>query len=128
MPVYRSDRISEEIQKYVAEILRTEIKDPDIPMMTSVLSAQATRDLRHVNVYISVMGDETVQKKALKALKRAEGFVRRQLGSKMSLRYTPEVHFQLDHSIETSIRIASILDEIMPAGEETTRDEENQDA
>jgi len=125
MPVYRSDRISEEIQKYIAEILRMEVKDPDIPMMTSVLSAQATRDLRHVNVYVSVMGDEETQKKALKALKRAEGFVRRQLGSKMSVRYTPEVHFNLDHSIETSIRIASILEEIRPA---EAQDEENEDA
>jgi len=126
MPVYRNDRIGEEVQKTIAEILRTEIKDPDIPMMTSVLSAQVTRDLRHATVYVSVMGDEEVQKKALKALKRSEGFVRRQLGTKMKLRYTPEVHFQLDHSIETSIRIASILEEIRPASTETT--EEDTDA
>lgn len=122
MPVYRNDRIGEEVQKTIAEILRTEIKDPDVPMMTSVLSAQVTRDLRHATVYVSVMGDEEVQKKALKALKRSEGFVRRQLGTKMKLRYTPEVHFQLDHSIETSIRIASILEEIRPASTETTED------
>jgi len=114
MPAYRNDRIGEEVQKAIAEILRTEIKDPDIPMMTSVLSAQVTRDLRHATVYVSVMGDEEVQKKALKALKRSEGYVRRQLGIKVKLRYTPEVHFQLDHSIESSIRIASILEEIRP--------------
>ncbi len=123
MPVYRNDRIGEEVQKTIADILRTEIKDPDVPMMTSVLSAQVTRDLRHATVRVSVMGDDETQARALKALKRSEGFVRRQLGAKMKLRYTPEVHFQLDHSIETSIRIASILEEIRPVqtdGEEET--------
>lgn len=123
MPVYRNDRIGEEVQKTIADILRSEVKDPDIPMMTSVLSAQVTRDLRHATVHVSVMGDEEVQKKALKALKRSEGFVRRQLGSKMKLRYTPEVHFQLDHSIETSIRIATILEEIRPAPSDDGKEE-----
>jgi len=112
MPVFRSDKVGEEIQLSVAEILRTQVKDPDIPMMTSVVTAEATRDLRHVNVRVSVMGSPEEQKRALKALKRSEGFVRHQLGQSLTLRYTPEVHFMLDHSIETSIRISSILDEL----------------
>lgn len=119
MAGHRVDRISEELKKAVSTILSDELKDPAIPPMTSVVSAQVTNDLRHAKIMVSVMGDEKTQQEAIQALRRSEGFVRRQVGRYITLRYTPEIHFHLDHSITYSIEVGRLLDQIRNDDDET---------
>ena len=108
MSVNRINRINEEFRKELSDIIRN-MKDPRIPMMTSVVTVQVTQDLRYAKIYISVLGSEAEQKKALTALKKSAGYVRRELGSRMNMRYTPEPVFDLDHSIEHGARISELL-------------------
>ena len=90
MSFKRTDRISEEVKKELSSVIR-DLKDPRIPMMTSVVSVNVTQDLRYATVYVSIFGDEEVKKNALLALKNSAGFVRRELGHRLNLRYTPEI-------------------------------------
>ena len=76
----RIDKINEEVRRELASVIR-DLKDSRIPMMTSVVSVSVTSDLRYAKAYISVMGDEQTQKKALEGLKSAAGFVRREMGN-----------------------------------------------
>lgn len=104
----RIDKINEEVRRELAEVIR-ELKDVRIPMMTSVVAVHVTNDLRYAKAYVSVMGDEEVQKKALEGLKSAAGFVRREMGRRVDLRYTPEFIFEIDHSIEHGAHIDALL-------------------
>ena len=104
----RMDKINEEVRRELAGVIR-ELKDVRIPMMTSVVAVHVTNDLRYAKVYVSVMGDEEVQKKAIEGLKSAAGFVRREMGRRVDLRYTPEFIFELDHSIEHGAHIDALL-------------------
>ncbi len=104
----RIDKINEEVRRELAVIIR-DLKDTRIPLMTSVVAVNVTNDLRYAKAYISVMGDEATQKKAMEGLKSAAGFVRREIGRKIDLRYTPEFIFELDHSIEHGAHIDELL-------------------
>lgn len=104
----RIDKINEEVRRELATVIR-ELKDSRIPMMTSVVTVKVTNDLRYAKAYISVMGDEETQKKAIEGLKSAAGFVRREMGRRVDLRYTPEFIFELDHSIEHGAHIEELL-------------------
>ena len=80
----RIDKINEEVRRELATVIR-ELKDSRIPMMTSVVTVKVTNDLRYAKAYISVMGDEETQKKAIEGLKSAAGFVRREMGRRVDL-------------------------------------------
>lgn len=108
MATNRINRINEEVRRELSEILR-DLKDPRIPMMTSVVSVNVTPDLRYATVYVSVFGNEDVKKEALRALKSSAGFVRRELGHRLKLRYTPEILFKDDDSIAHGARINALL-------------------
>lgn len=108
MGANRINRINEEVRRELSEIIR-ELKDPRIPMMTSVVSVSVTADLRYATVYVSVFGSDEVKKDALSALKKSAGFVRRELGHRLNLRYTPEIIYKADDSIEHGARINELL-------------------
>ncbi len=108
MGANRINRINEEVFRALTEIIR-DLKDPRIPMMTSVVSVNVTPDLRYATVYVSVFGSEEVKKEAISALKKSAGFVRRELGHKLNLRYTPEIIYKADDSIEHGARINELL-------------------
>lgn len=105
-------RISEEVKKEISNIIQNEIKDPRLPSLVSIIACNVSKDLTHAKVYISVLGDEEEKKNALKALKSAAGFIRRELGQRVQLRCTPEIHFELDNSIEHGIYMNKLLDEV----------------
>lgn len=108
MAANRINRINEEVRRELSDILR-ELKDPRVPMMTSVVSVSVTSDLRYATVYVSIFGNEDVKKDAMKALKNSAGFVRRELGHRLNLRYTPEIIYKDDNSIEHGARINELL-------------------
>lgn len=107
----RIDRINEEVKRELGSIIR-ELKDSRIPMLTSVVAVRVTNDLSYAKVYVSVMGEEEVQKNAIKGLKSAAGYIRREIGRRLQLRHTPEFLFELDRSIEQGAHINKILHEI----------------
>lgn len=108
----RVNRISEEIKKVVSQLLVNGLKDPRINTMTSVTKVEVTNDLRYANIYISVLGDDRSKKDTLKGLKSAKGFIRSTIGKEVDLRYIPEPLFKLDESIEISINMAKLIEEV----------------
>lgn len=108
----RMIRINDEIKKELSEIIRSELKDPRIGVMTSVLKVDTTNDLKYCKVYISVLGDEEQKKSVMEGLKNASGFIRKQIATRINLRCTPEFKFELDNSLEYSARIYKLIDEV----------------
>ncbi|MBE7010548.1 MAG: 30S ribosome-binding factor RbfA [Ruminococcaceae bacterium] len=108
MSANRIGRINEEYRKELSDVIRN-MKDPRIPMMTSVVAVNVTPDLRYAKIYVSVMGSEEVQQEAVKALKKSAGYVRREVGNRLKLRYTPEPDFELDRSLQHGARINELL-------------------
>lgn len=108
----RVNRISEEIKKVVSQLLVNGLKDPRINTMTSVTKVEVTNDLRYANIYISVLGDEKSKDDTLRGLKSAKGFIRSTIGKEVDLRYAPEPIFKLDESIEISINMSKLIDEV----------------
>lgn len=109
----KKTRINEAMQREVSRIIREEVKDPRIPLMTSVTHAEVTGDLRYANVYISIYGDDTQKSEAMKALSKATPFIRSKAASGLNLRYTPEIKFILDDAIEYGVNMISKINEIM---------------
>ena len=104
----RKGRINEELQRELSALIRT-LKDPRVQQsMVSVTKVEATGDLRYAKVYISVL-DKDKSKETLKGLKSAGGFLRREIGSRLQLRYTPELIFEEDDSIAYGAKMFSLL-------------------
>jgi ribosome-binding factor A len=115
MSSFRIDRISEEVRHAVDAIIR-EMNDPRIGGTYAVTRADVTRDLRYAKVYISILEDEKADE-MVKALKKAAGFIRHELGSRVDLRYTPEILFERDRNIAYGVHISQVLKEIAPKEE-----------
>lgn len=107
----RIDRVSEEVKRELAGIIR-ELKDPRIPEFVSVVSVKVTKDFKFAKAYISVMGTEEQKQDAIRGLNSAGGFIRREIGRQLQLRYTPEFSFVLDNSIEYGAHISKVLSDI----------------
>ena len=108
----KNTRINVEVLKELSNIIRSEIKDPRINPMTSVVSVEVAPDLKTCKAYISVLGDEQSQKDTITGLKSAEGYIRRELARTVNLRNTPEIKFILDQSIEYGINMSKLIDEV----------------
>ena len=116
----RIGRINEEIQKELANLLRN-LKDPRVQnTMISITRVETTPDLRYAKVYVSFL-EETKAADALKGLKSAGGYLRRELGRALNLRYTPELVWALDDSITYGAKMLDIINNL-PYG--THEDEE----
>ena len=108
----KNTRINGEVLKELSNIIRSEIKDPRINPMTSVVAVEVAPDLKTCKAYISVLGDEKSQKDTITGLKSAEGYIRRQLARTVNLRNTPDIRFILDQSIEYGINMSKLIDEV----------------
>ena len=108
----KNTRINGEVLKELSNIIRSEIKDPRINPMTSVVAVVVAPDLKTCKAYISVLGDEKSQKDTITGLKSAEGYIIRQLAKTVNLRNTPEIRFILDQSIEYGINMSKLIDEV----------------
>ena len=114
----RISRINEEIQRQLSADIRR-LKDPRVSGsgMVSVTRVDTTGDLRYAKIYVSVL-DKSQEKDVLKGLKSAAGFLRRELGRSLQLRYTPELQFIEDDSIERGVRMVSMIDRVLEEDEE----------
>lgn len=106
----RIGRINEEIQRELAELIRS-LKDPRVQTMITITRVETTPDLRYAKVMISVM-EEAKEKEALKGLRSAGGWLRRELGSRLQLRYTPELVFELDDSLKYGAHMFDLLSKL----------------
>lgn len=104
----RSQRISDQIQKEISALLIKGIKDPRIGFVT-ITGVEVTPDLHLAKVHYSVLGDGEVRRNTAQGLKKAVPFIRHELGQRMKLRYTPDLMFQYDSSLDYGDRIETLL-------------------
>lgn len=105
-------RINEEVMRELSNIIRSEVKDPRISPVTSVVSVEVAPDLKTCKAYISVLGDDEAAKKTLEGLKSSAGFIRRELAHRVNLRNTPEIKFIMDQSIAYAAKMSKLIDEV----------------
>lgn len=104
----RADRVADLVRAAVAELILRELKDPRIGMVT-LTQVEMTDDLRHARIFFSVVGTDEVRNRSLAGLQSAAGFIRREVGRRLELRYAPEITFRLDPVPERAQRVAELL-------------------
>ena len=115
----RIGRINEEIQKELASLIRN-LKDPRVQdTMISITRVEATPDLRYAKVYVSFLQEDRAEG-AMKGLKSATGYLRRELGHALNLRYTPELMWALDDSITYGARMLKLINSLEVGSDEGT--------
>ena len=119
----RMGRINDDIQLALSSLLR-QVKDPRVQQgMISITRVETTGDLRYAKVWLSVLG-ELNEKEFKRGLKSCGPWLRRELGASLNLRYTPELVFELDHSMEYGAKISRMIEEI----EESEKHDEEPDS
>ncbi len=109
MPPYkRSERLGELILAEISDLIARDIKDPRIGFVTFT-RVEMSDDLRHAKVFASILGSDQEKARTLQGLSSATGYIRRHLGRALHLRYTPELAFLLDESLEHGAKIAQLL-------------------
>ncbi|MEA4954899.1 MAG: 30S ribosome-binding factor RbfA [Pseudoflavonifractor sp.] len=108
MPKNRIGRINEEIQRTLSDLIRS-VKDPRVHGLISITGVETTPDLKYAKVHVSVLDKSDVDQ-VIKGLKSAAGYLRRELGTQLSLRCTPELIFLRDDSIDKGAHILEILE------------------
>lgn len=112
MAKFRQQKIDEEMKRELSSILPS-LKDPRLDgLMLSVVLVEVTKDLRFAKVHVSVWGDESKTDGAMKGLNSAASYVRREIGIRLNLRYTPEIHFVKDTSIAYGAHINRVLNDL----------------
>lgn len=113
----RAARVGDQMREELARLIRDQLKDPRIGFV-SIVKAEVSNDLRHAKIFISVLGNDAQKRESMKGLQSAAGFLRNEVGHAMQLRYTPELQFVLDDSIEHGTRIAELLVQVQKEQEE----------
>ena len=103
----RIKRISEEVKKVIGKMLINGIKDPRVTSMVSVTDVEVTNDLRYAFVYVSLLGGD--EEESLKGLNSARGYIRREVGKAVKLRYVPEIMFKIYDSIEKGMQMDELI-------------------
>jgi ribosome-binding factor A len=114
-PSHRPERVSELVRKIVAEFLTADVRDPRIGFVT-VTGVEVSPDLTHARVRVSVMGTDEEREKSLEGLGSAARFLRAQLAKALTLRVTPELHFELDRGLEHAQHIDRVLKQLKSDG------------
>ena len=122
MSKFRIDMISEEVRREVDRIIREDMHDPRMGGTYCITRAEVTRDLRYAKMYVSILEDDKAEG-VMSALRSAAGFIRRELGHGLNLRYTPELQFVHDQNIAYGVHIASVLRGIAPSENENNENE-----
>lgn len=110
MPAARGARIADQIQRSLAEVIRLEVRDPRIGMVT-LTGVELSRDQSHAKVFFTTLGPESAAEDAVQGLQRAAGFLRTELAHRLTTRKVPELHFHYDESVERGVRLSRLIDE-----------------
>jgi ribosome-binding factor A len=111
MAEHRLERLRELIKVEFGQMLQRDIKDPRIGFV-SVTDVEVSNDYSHVKIFVSILGDEAAKQATMDGLESAKGFIRTELGQRIRLRYTPEIHIIADDSMERGSRIIQLLDKV----------------
>lgn len=111
MSKVRANKIAEQMKKELGDILLRELKDPRVKFVT-VTGVDVTGDLQQAKVFITVLGSDEEKEASLRGLNKAKGFIRSEIGKRIRLRKTPELEFEIDHSIEYGNRIETLLSDL----------------
>lgn len=106
----RSRRIAEQVQRELSDIVRLELKDPRVGMIT-ITDVEVTQDQAHAKIFFTVLGDAARIAGATEGLARASGFLRRALAHRMKLRAVPQLQFKHDESVERGMRLSQLIDD-----------------
>jgi ribosome-binding factor A len=106
----RITRVNDEILRETAEIIRSELKDPRVGAIVSVLRAETSADLRHCKIYVSILGDPGQQMETMQGLQNAASFIRKCLAERINLRNTPEMRFIFDDSMEYGFKMYKLIE------------------
>lgn len=117
----KQGRMSDRIQQILSQLLLREVSDPRLRNIT-VTEVQLDPELMYAKVYVSAMGDESRATEVMHGLRRASGYLRREVGKRIRLRNTPELHFHWDHTLEHAERINQLISrlDIPPEAENHT--------
>jgi ribosome-binding factor A len=110
----RAERVGEQIQRELAQMLRDEVKDPRVGRVT-ITAVEVSADLSHAKVFVTHLAGREHAGEALRALQRTVGFLRTELSHRMQLYSVPQLHFAYDDSIESGIRLSRLIDEAVAA-------------
>jgi len=116
----RNERIALQIQREASDVIHQHVKDPGIGFVT-VTGVEVSNDVAHAKIFVSIMGSEEQKQTSMSALERARGFIRSEIGARIRLRITPELHFKLDESMDYSAKIGRVLSEILPVADKGER-------
>lgn len=119
----RSQRVADVVRAELSRLLLLEAHDPDLRRVT-VTDVEMPPDLKSARVFFSCLGGEAEREQALAALKRAAGYLRREVGRRCQLRFAPELFFVADRSLERGARIEELLHQVLPASSDEPDDEE----
>ncbi|MFC1987879.1 30S ribosome-binding factor RbfA [Chloroflexota bacterium] len=115
---HRIERVNSLIRQEISDLLQRHVKDPRLGNFIAVTNVFTSADMKYAKVFVSHIGSEEEKKETLNALASASGFLRRELGGRMKLRYTPELSFQWDDSIERGDHLLQLIDQL-PQSEST---------
>lgn len=114
-PRARSARIADQIQRSLAEVIRLELRDPRVGLIT-LTGVELSRDQSHAKVFFTILGTATDCNHALEGLERAAGFLRSELAHRLTTRKVPQLHFAYDESVERGVWLSRLIDEaVRPA-------------
>jgi len=118
----RSDRVAEQIRRDLAELIRSQVHDPRVNLgMISLTAVEVTPDYAHAKVFFSTLNSEDVPQ-ILIGLTRAAGFLRRELGRRISIHTLPQLHFVHDNSIEHGDQLSRLIDSAVELSKQTAQD------
>ena len=123
----REDQLSGAITRELSDLIRTRMKDPRIGF-ASITGVELSHDLRYAKVFVSVMGSPEEQRETMRGLDSANGFLRRELAQRLTIRHVPEISFRLDESIARGARVLDLLKQVeqesdVPVSAESAREE-----
>lgn len=122
----RSQRVVEQIKRELAELIRLEVKDPRVGFIT-LTDVEITPDYAHAKVFFTSMTGKEDVEGILVGLRRASGFLRRELGKRVRIHTTPELHFHYDQSVEEGSRLSQLIDEVVREDQVRARDDESRE-
>ncbi len=119
----RAERLGGQIREEIAKMVATDLKDPRLGFIT-VTRVELTSDLRYARVYVGILGESADDGASLDVLKKASGFVRREIGRRLRVRFAPEIDFRYDRGLEATARVAQLLAEDEAAQRAPAKDED----
>ena len=111
----RTDRVNGLLRQEISQLVSRDLSDPRLSGVVSITQVDTTGDLRHARVFISVLGTTEKKEQVLKGIHSASGFIRRELKGRLSLKFVPELSFQLDQSMEQAEHMLDVIDRISVA-------------